>query len=1101
MSDQFLNRQALAMLFKHQKHPVISTLIFFFITVSVNAFSVTENIDWKKVINTHNTSKKEKTSIVLGSGGFGTAYQIQYENKNYVLKTTLINGLEENFIDPALEFKTVKHIPNHANLALPVSNASTPRYVYTLYQYAEGMTLKNYIKNNPNLSAEKKLKLMDQLLSAADHLHQNNVVHLDIKPDNIIISPDGNKLKLIDFGLSLEMDTIGHDGGTASYMAPEQYNNIPKSRDMDIYAMGGVFYFIETGKNPTFKHLEKIERASTTLSKIEALKKQSAQKELFDDLPEDLRHAYGITDDETIPIAPDLESIKNDEFRDLMTAMMAEKPEKRPSISTLSSKIKTLVSNLKTPDIAGSSGSHNDTRTSQGALCSKTAQIRLTSHTSASRNDCTINIANDADIDTKLEKLEVPLHERAKVKRSLHAISNALPNVLDAGIDATFIAISLAQGQSIDDALADFVVSLADPFGAVTLTDTLFTAMFPFDIYPQDLEEWRQKDYIRAFNSPSPRGKIALTSSAAKRFVKQYIINPVTDTAKKIDNFVDEKITKPWVESFLGFFQSIDHKNTSIFSDLGKTNPNEFSKSLAFLASQAFNEKNKSQLIRAMIKEDIITLNYNYIDDGKTAKFELLPSTINYFNLSPQRVASALMNIGGTETMNVATLTNILQELGTEILKSTEPGFRPSKTNHISGLEFQALIEAIIYDESKNEKITQTDLVNLIKRGIISIQESEQHALRLDVREELLPVTTEAGQSVQIALGLIQRAKQGYPKPQGELFLDRDLLDGNRAPITHLNGQFNWGGDFTVMKTVAWQKDGSDIITQGKSRNGFWPKYLSFPDVSIDRIEVRYFDIKNNAKVIGNVRLTPSNKSRIYELGQGGYPAYTYRGKDGKTLLGFAGYADENYIHALIPLFGHSTGDHFQRLVNECLSIKEWTFGCELPAVNDMSLFLPDAPCACKGRILKHKATGLYRCESLPDSCGKKATNVSFINTLGYSPNMAWYDDLSPQIKQYGQSPQSASYHKLVTLCKKTSWEKDLGYSCELPVATTTSQFTGDCACNGRLLQHKASQLFRCENLSYRCGGVSFEKTLGYKPNLEYYHAIGTRYIPQNQLQ
>lgn len=81
----------------------------------------------------------------------------------------------------------------------------------------------------------------------------------------------------------------------------------------------------------------------------------------------------------------------------------------------------------------------------------------------------------------------------------------------------------------------------------------------------------------------------------------------------------------------------------------------------------------------------------------------------------------------------------------------------------------------------------------------------------------------------------------------------------------------------------------------------------------------------------------------------------------------------------------------YQSLVATCEQQPTWQWSCEVPAIPNIDPFL-DGACACRGRILLHIETGLFRCEELPQECG----GVSFEETLGYPPEMDWYEDVTP---------------------------------------------------------------------------------------------------------
>jgi hypothetical protein len=92
------------------------------------------------------------------------------------------------------------------------------------------------------------------------------------------------------------------------------------------------------------------------------------------------------------------------------------------------------------------------------------------------------------------------------------------------------------------------------------------------------------------------------------------------------------------------------------------------------------------------------------------------------------------------------------------------------------------------------------------------------------------------------------------------------------------------------------------------------------------------------------------------------------------------------YITGMLFARGHVEPDAmtYLKLYKHCRKTS-WSWSCDVPAVEDKTLFSGD--CDCKGRLLQHKETGFFRCEKLSGNCG----DVSFTETLGYEPNMNWY--------------------------------------------------------------------------------------------------------------
>lgn len=125
---------------------------------------------------------------------------------------------------------------------------------YIIMEYVSGETLKDKIQREGALPIEESLRIVREIAEALEHAHQNNLVHCDIKPHNILITKLG-RLKVTDFGIAraVTSTTMTYSGtiiGSVHYFSPEQAKGGMISTKSDIYALGVVLYELLTGTVP-----------------------------------------------------------------------------------------------------------------------------------------------------------------------------------------------------------------------------------------------------------------------------------------------------------------------------------------------------------------------------------------------------------------------------------------------------------------------------------------------------------------------------------------------------------------------------------------------------------------------------------------------------------------------------------------------------------------------------------------------------------------------------------------------------------------------------------------------------------------------------------
>jgi uncharacterized protein (TIGR02145 family) len=195
---------------------------------------------------------------ILGEGGMATVYLAQNVLLDSyvaikVLKEEFVsnNNIRSRFIDEAKKMAKVKH----PNIILVMDMIISPNEVAIIMEYAEGMSLKDYLLQQVKLSDEEIEKMMCQMLDALQHIHNFGYVHRDIKPSNFMLNKEGN-IKLADFGIAKDMNSIAvtqtsTQMGTPMYMSPEQ---IKSTKDVDhrsdIFSLGIVLYEMVSGTYP-----------------------------------------------------------------------------------------------------------------------------------------------------------------------------------------------------------------------------------------------------------------------------------------------------------------------------------------------------------------------------------------------------------------------------------------------------------------------------------------------------------------------------------------------------------------------------------------------------------------------------------------------------------------------------------------------------------------------------------------------------------------------------------------------------------------------------------------------------------------------------------
>ena len=195
---------------------------------------------------------------VLGIGGMAVVYKAfdHKLNRNVAIKVlrddvALDTQSRRRF---RTEYQAVGML-SHPNIRAVYDVVSSGDTEYIVMEYVDGINLKQYLKKKGSLPWKEALHFATQIARALSHAHSKGIIHMDIKPQNIMLPKDGTA-KVADFGIAqLEEGTEDSDEdreavGSIHYISPEQARGEAVDARSDIYALGVVMYEMLTGRLP-----------------------------------------------------------------------------------------------------------------------------------------------------------------------------------------------------------------------------------------------------------------------------------------------------------------------------------------------------------------------------------------------------------------------------------------------------------------------------------------------------------------------------------------------------------------------------------------------------------------------------------------------------------------------------------------------------------------------------------------------------------------------------------------------------------------------------------------------------------------------------------
>jgi serine/threonine protein kinase len=217
--------------------------------------------DWTTLHN-----KQCKTSILAlsdfeavtnhGSLGRGTYGQVQLmihrTTKQLFALKTIQKDTNERKVPIKLLYReiSIQKRLHHPNVTRLYDHVETSDKVLLFLEYSDGGNLFSHLKRKGKLPEQQACKIFKQICEGVKYLHENNVIHRDLKPDNILLNRSGH-VKICDFGWCSEgIHEKMTFCGTLDYMAPEILEGINYSFQIDIWALGVILYELIHGSTP-----------------------------------------------------------------------------------------------------------------------------------------------------------------------------------------------------------------------------------------------------------------------------------------------------------------------------------------------------------------------------------------------------------------------------------------------------------------------------------------------------------------------------------------------------------------------------------------------------------------------------------------------------------------------------------------------------------------------------------------------------------------------------------------------------------------------------------------------------------------------------------
>ncbi|CAD8098984.1 unnamed protein product [Paramecium primaurelia] len=206
-----------------------------------------------------NFTQKYQVQKLVGAGTYGKVYRVKNKiNQNiYAVKTfekQLLNSLDDQ--EGLIKEIGILRTLDHRGVIKLHEVYESEQFVFLVFEFLQNKNLNDTLERGVTIPESQAFNIINDLLETVQYIHEQGILHRDLKPDNILLRNETQKYVIIDFGLA---DIYREDGqylfkkcGTPGYCAPEILCNQIYDQKVDVYSLGVILYQMLTGLNPFY---------------------------------------------------------------------------------------------------------------------------------------------------------------------------------------------------------------------------------------------------------------------------------------------------------------------------------------------------------------------------------------------------------------------------------------------------------------------------------------------------------------------------------------------------------------------------------------------------------------------------------------------------------------------------------------------------------------------------------------------------------------------------------------------------------------------------------------------------------------------------------